>query len=62
MFELYKQNIDPSDETFLMFISDYLNRKNLDSGKAPYHELYFRIREAIKEYLQAGESKQRKDR
>ncbi len=51
-FELYAQNIDPEDEDFITFISEYLMRNNVKDPRAiPYLQLYRQIREGIREYL-----------
>lgn len=61
MFQFYKENIDLNDEAFLMFISNYLKRKNVKIERVSYHELYVHVRSAIQEYLRVGESTQRND-
>ncbi len=62
MFQFYKQNIDPNDEAFLTFVSEYLKRKDVNADSVSYHELYVHIRSAIQEYLRVGESTLRNDR
>ena len=59
MFQFYKQNIDPDDEAFLAFVSDYLKRKELNVERISYYDLYVHVRGAIKEYLRLGENKLR---
>jgi hypothetical protein len=53
MFQFYKQNIDLNDETFLRFVSDYLEKNNVDADNTSYDELYAQIRIAIREFLHA---------
>lgn len=59
MFQFYKQNIDPDDEAFLAFVSDYLERKEVDVERMSYYDLYVHVRSAIKEYLRLGENELR---
>ena len=61
MFQFYKQNIDPNDEAFLTFVSEYLKKKNVDTDRVSYRELYSHVRRSIKEYLRVGESALRND-
>jgi hypothetical protein len=51
MFQFYKQNIDLDDETFLKFVSNYLEKNEVDADNISYDELYARIRIAIREFL-----------
>jgi hypothetical protein len=52
MFERYVQNINPDDERFREFVSNYLEKKNVkDPRVLPYTELYKLIKEGIREYL-----------
>ena len=51
MFELYKQNIDPSDEAFLNFVSKYIEKRQVDVKTISYYDLYVQVRSAIREYL-----------
>ena len=53
MFQFYKQNIDLNDETFLRFVSNYLEKNNVDADNISYDELYAQIRSAIREFLHA---------
>jgi len=59
MFQFYEQNIDPDDEAFLAFVSDYLERKEVDVERISYYDLYVHVRSAIKEYLRLGENELR---
>jgi len=61
MFQFYKQNIDPNDETFLKFVSEYLKKRNVDIDRVRYRELYSHVRRSVKEYLRVGESALRND-
>ncbi len=61
MFERYAQNIDPEDERFHEFISDYLALKEVKDAKAiPYSELYKLIKEGIREYLRQQQPRSKK--
>ena len=51
MFQFYKQNIDPNNETFLTFVSNYLERNNVNVESISYQELYTHLQTAIQEYL-----------
>jgi len=51
MFQFYKQNIDPNNESFLKFVSDYLERNKVNVEKVSYQELYSHLHTAIQEYL-----------
>ena len=51
MFQFYTQNIDPHDQTFLRFVSEYLEKNSVDVEDISYHELYAHIRIAIREFL-----------
>ena len=55
MFQFYKQHIDPDDEAFLTFVSDYLERKEVNVEKISYYDFYVHVRDAIREYLRLGE-------
>jgi len=61
MFQFYKQNIDPDDEAFLTFVSNYVERKKVNVETISYYELYSHVKRAIQEYLQAGDSRPRND-
>ncbi|HUO42149.1 MAG TPA: hypothetical protein VMU35_04165 [Methylomirabilota bacterium] len=61
MFQFYKQNIDPDDEVFVTFVSNYLERKKVNVKTISYYELYTHVKNAIREYLQTGDSKPRND-
>jgi hypothetical protein len=61
MFQFYKQNIDPNDQVFLRFVSDYLKERNLNVEKISYYDLYTHVRMAIKEYLRLGGRTERRD-
>jgi len=55
-FQRYAQNIDPDDESFLTFISNYLSEKRVEDPKLlPYSQLYKLIRDGIREYLRLQE-------
>ena len=62
MFQLYKQNIDPGDDGFLTFVSDYLERKEVNVEMSSYYDLYIHVRCAIQEYLRLGGKTPRNDR
>lgn len=52
MFERYVRNINPEEEQFQVFLSDYLAGKGVKNVQAlPYSELYGFIKEGIREYL-----------
>ena len=51
MFQFYKQNIDPDDIVFLKFVSEHLEKNNVDVEKISYDKLYTHIRNAIREIL-----------
>jgi len=51
MFQFYKQNIDPDDGVFLRFVSEHLEKDNVDVENISYHELYIHIRNAVREFL-----------
>ena len=51
MFELYKQNIDPNDEAFLNFVSNHIEKKEVNVETISYYDLYVQVRSAIREYL-----------
>jgi len=58
MFERYAKNIDPYDEQFLEFISQYLRSQEVNDPKAlPFSRLYEIIKGGIREYLGQQESK-----
>jgi hypothetical protein len=59
MFQRYAQNIDPENEPFLTFITQYLGERNVKDAKAiPYSELYRLIKDGIQAYLQQSGSSQ----
>ena len=62
MFQFYKEHIDPDDEAFLTFVSDYLERKEVNVEKISYYDLYVHVRSAIQEYLRLGENTPRDER
>ncbi len=52
MFEMYVKNINPDEERFNAFISNYLAERGVKDPKAlPYSELYKVIKDGIREYL-----------
>jgi hypothetical protein len=52
MFQRYAGNIDPGNEDFLAFISNYLAERNVTDPRAiPYSELYKYIKQGIRDYL-----------
>lgn len=52
MFELYSEEIDPEDEEFLHFVSDFLAKNSPKNPETlPYSELYLLIQRAIREFL-----------
>lgn len=56
MFERYAHNVNPDDESFKAFISNYLADKGVKDIRAvPYLQLYKVIKEGIREYLRAQE-------
>jgi hypothetical protein len=52
MFERYISNINPEDERFQAFLSNYIAEKGVKDIQAlPYLELYKLIKEGIRNYL-----------
>jgi len=52
MFQRYAQSIDPDDERFTGFITQYLKDRNVRDPKAlRYSELYSFLKEGIRAYL-----------
>ncbi len=52
MFEMYVRNINPDEERFNAFISNYLTERGVkDPQTLPYSELYKVIKDGIREYL-----------
>jgi len=52
MFENYSENIDPNDEKFLGFVSDFLVKNGVKNPEdIPYVELYLLIQKAIRNFL-----------
>jgi hypothetical protein len=52
MFEMYARNINPDEERFNIFISNYLAERGVKDPQAiPYSELYKVIKDGIREYL-----------
>ncbi len=52
MFEMYVRNINPDEERFNAFISNYLAERSVKDPQAlPYSELYKVIKDGIREYL-----------
>jgi hypothetical protein len=57
MFQRYAQSIDPDDERFTGFITQYLRDRDVKDAKAlRYAELYSLIKEGIRAYLRDRES------
>jgi len=56
MFQRYAQNIKPDDESFLIFISNYLAEQHVKDPKLlPYSQLYKLIKGGIREYIRIQE-------
>ena len=52
MFERYSENIDPSDEKFLAFVSNFLAENGVKNAEdIPYAQLYLLIQKAIRNFL-----------
>jgi hypothetical protein len=52
MFQRYASSIDPGNEDFLTFISNYLAERNVTDPRAiPYSQLYNHIKQGIRDYL-----------
>jgi hypothetical protein len=63
MFERYIRNINPEEEGFQAFLSNYPAEKNVkDIQVLPYSELYMVIKEGIREYLRKQESSPRSEK
>ena len=52
MFQFYKEKINPDDEPFIRFVSEYLEKNSVDVKNISYGALYTQIRKAIREFLQ----------
>ncbi len=60
MFEMYVRNINPDEERFNIFISNYLAGRGVkDPQTLPYSELYKVIKNGIREYLKQQQPKTR---
>ena len=60
MFEMYARNINPDEERFNIFISNYLGERGVKDPQAlPYSELYKVIKDGIREYLKQQQPKTR---
>ncbi len=60
MFEMYVRNINPDEERFNAFISNYLAERGVkDPQTLPYSELYRVIKDGIREYLKQQQPKTR---
>ena len=60
MFEMYVRNINPDEERFNIFISNYLAERGVkDPQTLPYSELYKVIKDGIREYLEQQQPKKR---
>jgi hypothetical protein len=56
MFERYIRNINPEDDRFQAFLSNYIPEKGVkDMQVLPYSELYKVIKKGIREYLRKQE-------
>jgi hypothetical protein len=56
MYERYIQNVNPDDERFKSFMSDYVAQRGVKDPQAvSYSELYRIIKEGIREYLKQGQ-------
>jgi hypothetical protein len=56
MYERYIRNVNPDDEQFKSFISNYIAQRGVKDPQAvPYSELYRIIKEGIREYLKQGQ-------
>lgn len=54
---MYVRHIDPGEEAFKRFISNYLAMKGVKNPQTlPYSELYRDIQEGIREYLKQKQS------
>jgi len=52
MFQHYQQNIDPEDDRFVQFITQYLKDKDVKDPKAmKYPQLYELIKQGIRAYI-----------
>lgn len=63
MFESYIRNINPEEEQFQAFISNYIAEKGVKYIQAlPYADLYIIIKEGIREYLRKQEPRPRSEK
>ena len=63
MFESYIRNINPEEERFQAFISNYIAEKGVKDIQAlPYADLYIIIKEGIREYLRKQEPRPRSEK
>ena len=63
MFERYIRNIDPKDERFQAFLSNYISEKGVkDIRIRRYPELYRLIKGGIREYLRKQEPRPRSEK
>ncbi|MGA2789894.1 MAG: hypothetical protein ABSF00_03890 [Candidatus Bathyarchaeia archaeon] len=63
MFERYICNIDPEEERFQAFLSNYIAEKGVKDIQAlPYSELYKVIKEGIRKYLPKQEPRPRSEK
>jgi len=63
MFERYICNINPEEERFQIFLSNYLAEKGVKNIQVlPYSQLYNVIKEGIQEYLRKEEPRPRSEK
>jgi hypothetical protein len=63
MFERYIRNINPEEERFQGFLSNYIAEKGVKDIQAlPYSELYKVIKQGIQEYLRKQEPRPRSEK
>ena len=63
MFQFYQENINPEDEVFLEYVSNYLKQDANNPDSLPYHELYAKMRSAIREFIKTrGEEQARQNK
>ncbi len=59
-FEMYVRNIDPDDEGFKAFVSNYLEEKGMRNPETvQYSELYKTIKGSIREYMKQQQPRKR---
>ena len=65
MFQFYEEKINPNDESFIRFVSEYLEKNDVDVENISYGDLYTHIRKAIRQFLHVqnrGGEKRRNDK